>query len=94
MALIPSLQHKTIRHVFFLTCLLLAAMLSLNSCEKSCITANEICLEAPPTDELCQAYFVRWFYEKDSDRCRQIGYSGCTQRGFSNKEECDVCRCR
>jgi hypothetical protein len=63
------------------------------SCTKDCEPQIATCNEKPPTDELCEAYFERWFYDKDKNKCEQIGYSGCSQKGFETKEECKECEC-
>ncbi len=65
------------------------------ACNKDCEEANSpICMEAPPTDEDCQAAFLRWFYNSGSKSCEQIGYSGCTQVGFETREDCELCVCK
>ncbi|GEM_PF-540823 len=51
------------------------------------------CFDTPPTDELCQAVFNRWFYNSETNECEQIGYSGCEQYGFETKQECEDCGC-
>ena len=49
------------------------------------------CLEEPPTDEDCQVFFTRWFFDPATNTCTEIGYSGCEQYGFATKEECENC---
>jgi hypothetical protein len=44
-------------------------------------------------NEACQAYFQTWFYNKNTNSCEQIGYSGCSSKGFPTKEECEACKC-
>lgn len=51
------------------------------------------CKDVVPTDEMCAAYFTRWFYNSESDNCQQIGYSGCSQKGFATRQECEACKC-
>lgn len=51
------------------------------------------CYDRPPKREMCDAFFVRWFYNEGTNRCEQIGYSGCTQAGFETQRECEACRC-
>lgn len=63
------------------------------SCSKDCEPKITTCNETPPTDELCQAAFQRWFYNKDKNKCEQIGYSGCSQKGFETQQECEECEC-
>lgn len=81
---------KTIVFLF-----LLSIILSIVSCEKEkdCQDTNPVCIETPPTDELCEAYFQRWFYNNEIKSCEQVGYSGCSQYGFETKEECENCGC-
>lgn len=78
--------------------LLIASLFSLTllgaSCQKTCeVVTNAKCKEAPPTNELCQAYYERWFYNQRHDKCEKIGYSGCTQKGFATETECNACKC-
>ena len=47
----------------------------------------------PPQDELCQAYFERWFFDENSNTCQLIGYSGCSETGFASQEDCQQCLC-
>lgn len=54
---------------------------------------SEICEHTVPTDEICAAYFQRWFYDKQSASCKRISYSGCSQYGFETKVACDACNC-
>jgi hypothetical protein len=71
-----------------------AIALSLASCDKDCNNSEQAkCLETPPTDEACLAYFQTWFYNKNTNSCEQIGYSGCSPKGFPTKEECEACKC-
>lgn len=66
----------------------------LSSCLKECEPLIAACSETPPTNEDCQAYFNRWFYNKKSNRCEQISYSGCSQVGFETVQECEECKCK
>lgn len=65
----------------------------LNSCKKDCKPVTQACTETVPTNEACQAYFTRWFFNKDKNKCDQIGYSGCSQKGFATQQECEACKC-
>lgn len=58
-------------------------------CEKP---TNQICYETPPTDELCDAYFERWFYNIKSKSCKMVAYSGCSQKGFETQRDCQNCK--
>ena len=49
------------------------------------------CSDTVPTDELCLAYFERWFYDDATQTCTEIGYSGCEEYGFSTQAECEDC---
>ena len=67
--------------------------LSLSNCKKECEPKATTCSEAPPTNELCLAYFSRWFYNSNTNKCELIGYSGCSQKGFETEQECEACLC-
>jgi len=54
----------------------------------------EVCNETPPTNEICAAYFSMWFYDQSTSACKQIGYSGCSKKGFNTKDECESCKCK
>lgn len=75
---------------FICLTLLLSA---LGSCKSPCEPENPVCYETPPENELCQAAFNRWFFDAESNSCEQIGYSGCSARGFATKEDCEACKC-
>jgi hypothetical protein len=64
------------------------------SCSKNCNSNNLTCNDSPPTDELCDAYFTRWFYNKSKNACEEISYSGCSAKGFETKAACDSCKCK
>ncbi|HCA83735.1 MAG TPA: hypothetical protein DEP18_08100 [Flavobacteriales bacterium] len=64
------------------------------SCRKDCSSDNPTCKDAPPEGQACQAAFQRWFYNKKSDRCEEIGYNGCDALGFSTREDCEQCKCK
>jgi hypothetical protein len=70
------------------------SMVSCNDGYRSdCIETDPVCRETPPTKELCLAAFERWFYDKNSSSCRKVAYSGCSQKGFETKAECESCKC-
>lgn len=50
------------------------------------------CRDTVPTSELCQAAFQRWFYNPNHNNCELISYSGCSQKGFASKEDCEKCK--
>lgn len=68
-------------------------VLFLLGCGKECEINDPVCMETPPTGELCEAYFVRWFYSAETNSCSEIGYSGCSQKGFATKAGCEACDC-
>ena len=78
----------------FLLSFLLIALSRYTGCSKDCEPVNTTCTERPPKDELCQAYFTRWFYNEDTNQCEEIGYSGCSQQGFETQKVCEECLCR
>ena len=73
---------------------LLSFTLLLFNCNKECQFDNDVCTETPPTDELCQAAFNRWFFDQESKVCEMRFYSGCSQKGFATESECQECECR
>lgn len=65
------------------------------ACKDDCSnTAIPACKETVPTGELCQAAFNRWFYSSDTQTCEEKFYSGCSQKGFATKVECEECKCK
>ena len=72
---------------------LLLFTLGFSGCSKNCDPQLATCSEIPPTDEACLAFFQKWFYNKGSNKCEEIGYSGCSDKGFSTQQECEECRC-
>lgn len=77
----------------YLSATLLFVALMFTNCSEECETTIATCKEKPPTNELCLAYFERWFYNADQNECEPIGYSGCSQWGFETEAECEACRC-
>lgn len=65
----------------------------LSACCNDCDPPTTVCMETPPVNELCQAAFQRWFYDQETNNCKQIGYSGCSQVGFATQSECEACIC-
>jgi hypothetical protein len=61
------------------------------SCKKDREPVPAACSDTVPANEMCQAYFTRWFYDPVADQCRQVGYSGCSEKGFATEMECDAC---
>ena len=73
---------------------LLGTSIVISSCKKDCTPTNSVCTETPPKNELCLAFFKRWFYNKDKNKCEEISYSGCNQKGFATEKECEECKCK
>lgn len=63
------------------------------ACSDNCEPVLDACTHTPPTNEVCQAYFERWFYNGVTNECEQTGYSGCSQYGFESLEACEECLC-
>lgn len=72
---------------------LLIILSFLTNCSKDCDTQIVKCSDSVPVNELCQAAFQRWFYDKEQNKCTQVGYSGCSAKGFGTQQECEACRC-
>jgi hypothetical protein len=68
--------------------------MGLTNCSKDCELKITTCRDTVPEEEICLAYFDRWFYMEEKNKCEQIKYSGCSQKGFSKKQECEECKCR
>ncbi|MFK8037800.1 MAG: BPTI/Kunitz-type proteinase inhibitor domain-containing protein [Crocinitomicaceae bacterium] len=68
---------------------------TLSACNKiiKCDAANLTCTETAPTGELCEAYFTRWFFDASTNSCQEIGYNGCSEKGFATKIDCENCIC-
>ncbi len=81
------------KHIIAIATICLLSLTSACNKTRQCETDNPICTERPPTDELCQAYFVRWFYNASTNSCEEIGYSGCSVRGFASEADCEACVC-
>lgn len=79
---------------FFNAAIAVCLTVILTCCSKDCELNLATCSETPPTNELCQAAFRRWFYNKEKNKCEQIGYSGCSQKGFATQQECEECKCK
>lgn len=71
----------------------LMLLLILSSCGGKCDDLPTACFDEVPENELCDAYFERWFYNDATGTCEKIGYSGCEPYGFSSEGECRACQC-
>jgi hypothetical protein len=90
-----DLKMLTMKNRIFLGMWLVLGFVFTTSCGQQCDqTPTGTCAEVPPTDELCAAYFNRWFYNPQTQSCTQIGYSGCSQRGFATQQDCEACKCQ
>ncbi|MFZ9939760.1 MAG: BPTI/Kunitz domain-containing protein [Bacteroidia bacterium] len=77
------------------TVIVIFGLILATACRRDCPNPiSPSCSEVPPEGELCQAAFQRWFYQKESNRCVQISYSGCSSRGFETREACEECLCK
>lgn len=75
----------------FLTFIIL---LTTSSCKEICGYENiPKCNESLPKNEYCDAYFEKWFYNKENNSCSLIQYSGCNEYGFATQSECETCLC-
>lgn len=73
---------------------LAVALIGFSSCSKKCDTASGPCSDTVPSNEACQAYFTRWFYNAQTNTCELKGYSGCSQKGFATEADCNACKCK
>ncbi len=72
---------------------ILGSLLGFTNCNKDCEIKIDTCKEIPPSNEACEAYFSRWFFTSTNKKCEQIGYSGCSMKGFETKLACEACKC-
>ncbi len=61
-------------------------------CSKDCETKLDKCNDRPESGA-CAAYFEGWFFDKEDNACKKIGFSGCSPRGFETEEACNQCKC-
>lgn len=76
-------MHIASRVVFFTN------LFSCNTCPEP----QGVCAVKVPQNEQCMAYFQRWFFNPATNSCTQIGYSGCSTKGFETKQACEACKC-
>ena len=82
--------------IVILTGLFISIFISCNDSgdEKiECDDTNTACSQVPPTNEICSAFFQKWFYDNQTKRCNLVSYSGCSDLGFKTKKECEACNC-
>jgi hypothetical protein len=80
--------------MYKLLALLFSVSLLATACADDCEPSTlSTCSETPPTNELCQAQFNRWFYNASTNTCSQISYTGCSLKGFATQAECEACGC-
>lgn len=62
------------------------------SCEKECVTPVACSLE--PETGPCKAYFIRYYYDKKEEKCKEFVWGGCDGTvPFETLEECQACLC-
>ena len=82
------------KQLIFLSAFLLFTAFSCEKEEAPCVAAEvAACQDVVPTEEMCDAYFVRWFYKPDTKSCERAEYSGCNEKGFASQAECEACKC-
>lgn len=72
--------------------------LTVDECNKACVhtqpsthtSTNSIC-SLPTVSGLCDAYFPRFSYHPDTNKCTQFIYGGCgaNQNNFLTEKECN-----
>lgn len=63
--------------------------------KNDCEPELEKCHESPRKNgTTCMARFTSWFFDKETNECYEASYSGCSQKGFKTKEECEACKCK
>jgi hypothetical protein len=76
--------------------LIVLAFLSIGNfaCKKDCEAVQKPgCTDVVP-DEACLAYFERWFFDPNTNSCKKVAYSGCSEYGFATEAECEECKCK
>lgn len=55
------------------------------------VIASESVCDLPFEEGLCDAYFPRYYFDKEMGRCHKFVYGGCGGNGnnFRTKEECN-----
>jgi hypothetical protein len=79
----------------FALLIILGLIGSFSSCEKCYDESTPACamsIDEKP-DELCEALWTSWFYDKDKGTCKEYTYGGCQMYGFATKAECKECKC-
>jgi hypothetical protein len=80
--------------VILFTTMLFLILVGASQCSTSCTPTIAACNDVVPSNELCAAYFSRWFYNKNKGVCELKNYSGCSQKGFATQQECNLCKCK
>lgn len=75
----------------YLISALLTLSLLLSGCGKTCPVQSDCELE--PDSGLCQAAFIRYYYDKTEKKCKEFLWGGCGTFPFETLEECEVCEC-
>jgi hypothetical protein len=78
---------------YIIASILVIFSISFSACVKECVSDIAACKEEAPSNEECLAFFNRWFYNPELNKCEQLSYSGCRQYGFETESECSECEC-
>jgi len=78
---------------FIIPTILIVLTLGLSNCSKDCEPTIATCNDIVPNED-CLPQFNRWFFDKTKNKCKQISYSGCSQKGFATQQECEECKCK
>lgn len=74
--------------------ILFGLTLAVTGCTKDSAQVSAACNDTPPTSQItCQAIFTRWFFNKATNRCTEVTYTGCSPIGFATQQECEACKC-
>ena len=82
------------KKIILLSACLFFIIVGATQCKQSCTPTITACSDVVPTNEMCAAFFSRWFYNKNNGVCELKNYSGCSQKGFATQQECNLCKCK
>ncbi len=72
--------------------LVLLFPLLLISCEEECEQATNCSMDPDPG--ICQAAFVKYYFDPADGQCKAFTYGGCGDYPFDTLEECEgACNC-
>lgn len=66
---------------------------SKDECENKCeAKKNANVCSLPRAEGICLGYFVRWYYDVKSKKCKKFVYGGCQGNAnrFMTRKECDI----